>query len=67
MLSSSDLTKLAMSTILMFNGTNYKVWSDALRSFLRYNRLWFLIEGYGSTTNQLMPDMPRPTTSATPI
>ena len=66
MSSSSDPTKLATSTIPMFNGTNYKVWSDALRSFLRYNGLYFLIEGYGSTANVPLPGIDRPTTSTMP-
>ena len=34
MLSSSDPTKLSTSTILQFNGTNYKQWSDAIKAFL---------------------------------
>lgn len=63
---SSDPTKLVMSTIPTFNGTNYKVWADALRSFLRYNGLWFLIEGYGSTAATPQPGMTRPPLSATP-
>ena len=66
MLSSSDLTKLTMAVILKFDGTNYKVWADALRSFLWYQGLWFLIQGYGSTTQQALPGMPRPMLSATP-
>ena len=66
MSSYSDPTKLATSTIPTFNGTNYKVWADALRSFLWYNGLWFLIEGYGSAVGQKLPGMPRPTMSATP-
>ena len=61
-----DPTKLVTSTIPMFNGTNYKVWADALQSFLQYNGLWFLIEGYSSAVGQKLPGMPRPTMSATP-
>ena len=67
MSSASDPTKLATSHIPMFNGMNYKVWSDALRSFLQYNGLWFLIEGYGSTAAQKVAGLSRPTTSATPL
>ena len=66
MSSYSDPTKLAMLTIPTFNGTNYKVWADALRSLLRYNGLWFLIEGYGSAVGQKLPGMPHPNVSATP-
>ena len=66
MSSYSDPTKLAMSTIPTFNGINYKVQADALRSFLQYNGLWFLIEGYSSATGQKLPGMPHPTVSAMP-
>ena len=66
MSSSSDPTKLTSAVIPKFDGTNYKVWADALRSFLRYQGLWFLIQGYGSTAQQALPGMPRPTLSATP-
>ena len=67
MSSYSDLTKLTTSTIPKFNGTNYKVWEDSIRSFLQYNGLWFLIEGYGSVVGQKQPGMPCPTLSATLI
>ena len=66
MSSSSDPTKLTTAIIPKFDGTNYKVWADALHSFLRYQGLWFLIEGYSSTANQKLPGMPCPTLSATP-
>ena len=66
MSSSSDPTKLTTAIIPKFDGTNYKVWADALRSFLRYQGLWFLIQGYGSTAQQAVPGMPHPTLSATP-
>ena len=66
MSSYSDLIKLATSTILKFDSTNYKVWADSLCSFLRYNGFWFLIEGYGSTAGQKVPSLTHPTLSATP-
>ena len=66
MSSSSDLTKLMTAVIPKFDGTNYKVWPNALRSFLQYQGLWFLIEGYGSTAQQALSGMARPTLSATP-
>ena len=66
MSSYSDPTKLATSTIPKFDSTNYKVWTDSLRSFLRYNGLWFLIEGYSSAISQKQSGMSRPTVSTTP-
>ena len=54
------------AVISKFNETNYKVWADALQSFLWYQRLWFLIQGYGSTAQQAVPGIPRPALSATP-
>ena len=65
MSSSSDLTKLTTVIIPKFDRTNYKVWADALRSFLWYQGLQFLIEGYSSTANQKLPGLSRPTLSAT--
>lgn len=66
MSSSSDPTKLATSTIPLFNGSNYKQWSDAIRAFLRFSGVWFLIQGYGSTIAQAQPGMARPTVGTTP-
>ena len=66
MSSSSDPTKLMIAIIPKFDGTNYKVWADALHSFLRYQGLWFLIQSYSSIAQQALPGMPRPTLSATP-
>ncbi|EKM49060.1 uncharacterized protein PHACADRAFT_79227, partial [Phanerochaete carnosa HHB-10118-sp] len=60
MSSSSDLTKLATSTIPQFDGTNYKKWSDAIRAFLRYQGVWYLIQGYGSTATVPVPGLARP-------
>ena len=49
MSSSSDRTKLFSSKIPDLNGTNYREWADAVKAFARYNGVWFLIEGYGTT------------------
>ena len=66
MSSSSDPTKLTTTVISKFDGMNYKVWADALRSFLWYQGLWFLIQSYGSTAQQALPGMACPTLSTTP-
>jgi hypothetical protein len=58
--SSLDRTKLS-TTISIFNGLNYHEWADAIKSFMWYNLIWFLIEGYGSTATTKQPGMPRPT------
>ncbi|EKM52169.1 uncharacterized protein PHACADRAFT_72721, partial [Phanerochaete carnosa HHB-10118-sp] len=60
MSSSSDPTKLATSTIPQFDGTNYKKWSDAIRAFLRYQGVWYLIQRYGSTATVPVPSLARP-------
>ncbi|EKM51135.1 uncharacterized protein PHACADRAFT_199968 [Phanerochaete carnosa HHB-10118-sp] len=60
MSSSSDPTKLATSTIPQFDGTNYKKWSDAIQAFLRYQGVWYLIQGYGSTVTVPVPGLARP-------
>ena len=61
--SSSDRTKLT-STIPQFDGSNYKEWADVVKGFIRYNGVWFLIEGYGSTSTKAQPGMARPTSDA---
>ena len=61
--SSSDRTKLT-STILQFDGSNYKEWADAIKGFMCYNGIWFLIEGYGSTSTKAQPGMARLTSDA---
>ena len=58
--SSSDKTKVR-AEIPTFNGTNYQEWADAIRGFMRYGGVWFLIEGYGSTTGNVQPGTARPT------
>jgi hypothetical protein len=58
--SSLDRTKLS-TTMPIFNGLNYYEWADAIKSFMRYNSVWFLIEGYSSTATTKKPSMPRPT------
>jgi hypothetical protein len=45
----------------IFNGLNYCEWADAIKSFMQYNSVWFLIEGYGSNATTKQPGMPRPT------
>ncbi|EKM51288.1 uncharacterized protein PHACADRAFT_103520 [Phanerochaete carnosa HHB-10118-sp] len=60
MSSSFDPTKLATSTISQFDGTNYKKWSDVIRAFLRYQGVWYLIQGYGSTATVPVPGLARP-------
>lgn len=65
MSSSSDPSKLSTVIVPMFDGLNYKKWSDSLRSFLRYNGLWFLIEGYGSNATTKTAGMARPTVGQT--
>jgi hypothetical protein len=57
--SSSDRTKLS-TTMPIFNGLNYCEWADAIKSFMRYNSVWFLIEGYGSNATTKQPGMPQP-------
>lgn len=63
-MSSSDKTKISTS-IPTFNGTNYREWADAVKSFMRYSGVWFLIEGYGSDATATQPGMPRPTLTTT--
>ena len=65
--SSSDRTKLSGNSIPTFNGTNYREWSDAVRAFMRYSGVWFLIEGYGSTTTSKVAGMARPVSPATEV
>jgi hypothetical protein len=64
--SSSDRTKLS-TTMSIFNGLNYHEWADAIKSFMQYNLVWFLIEGYGSTATTKQPSMPRPTQAANQV
>jgi hypothetical protein len=45
----------------VFNGLNYREWADAIKFFMRYNSVWFLIEDYGSTATTKQPSMPHPT------
>lgn len=63
-MSSSDKTKISTS-IPTFNGTNYREWADAVKSFMRYSGVWFLIEGYGSDSTSKVPGMARPTLTTT--
>ena len=57
--SSTDRTKVTTS-LPVFNGTNYREWADAIKSFMHYSGTWFLIEGYGSTAATKQPGMSRP-------
>ena len=61
MSSSSDRTKLFSSKIPDLNGTNCRAWADAVKAFARYNGVWFLIEGYGTTATTQVVGMARPT------
>ncbi|EKM49035.1 uncharacterized protein PHACADRAFT_202096 [Phanerochaete carnosa HHB-10118-sp] len=47
-------------TIPQFDGTNYKKWSDAIRAFLRYQGVWYLVQGYGFTATVPVPGLARP-------
>jgi hypothetical protein len=58
--SSLDRTKL-FTTMPVFNGLNYCEWADAIKSFMRYNSVWFLIKCYGSTDTTKELSMPCPT------
>jgi hypothetical protein len=58
--SSLDRTKLS-TTMPIFNGLNYREWADAIKSFMQYNSVWFLIKGYGSTATTKQSGMPQPT------
>lgn len=58
--SSSDRTK-AFANILTFNGINYREWANAIRAFMLFNCVWFLIEGHRSTSARQVAGMNRPT------
>lgn len=60
--SSSDKTKASV-TIPTLNSTNYHEWADAIKAFMRFNGVWFLIEGYGTTATNKEAGMARPSPS----
>ena len=62
--SSSDKTKVQTSLPIL-NGSNYREWAEAIKAFLRYNGVWFLIEGYGSTADRKVDGTARPTPTST--
>lgn len=63
-MSSSDKTKISTS-IPTFNGTNYCEWADAIKSFMWYSGVWFLIEGYGSDATAKVAGIACPTLANT--
>ena len=56
--SSSDKTK--RESLPTFDGTNYRVWADQIKNFARFQGLWSLIEGYGSTPGNILPGLAEP-------
>jgi hypothetical protein len=54
--SSLDRTKLS-TTMPVFNGLNYYKLADAIKSFMWYNLVWFLIKAYSSIATTKQPGM----------
>lgn len=52
---SSDPTKLAMTNLIQFDGTNWNEFAPPMKAYMQYQGVWLLVKGYGTNAGLSRP------------